>query len=156
MSDALKLRRVTRADADLLRRWRNDPSARRQFFDSARVARAAHGRWLDERLRDRRSLLLIAEAGGEAVGQVRFERAGASGAEISVSVDRAHRGRGLGVRVIRLGVARARRVWRLRSVLARVQAANAASAIAFLKAGFEFRAVERVRGRRIYRLEWSR
>lgn len=55
--------------------------------------------------------------------------------------------------MIRQGVRAARRAWAVTRVTALVQPANVASAIAFLKAGFVFRRVERVKGRDVYRFE---
>ena len=130
------LRRATREDRDLLLAWRNDPVTRAASFNSDEVTPDEHDEWLVRKLADRDCALLVAEDEGEPVGQVRFDRRGAT-AEVDIAVAPARRGRGLGTELLRLAAPTARRALGVERVTARVKHDNAASLRAFEKAGFE-------------------
>lgn len=135
--EALTLRPAELADAELLRRWRNEASTRAQSFDTDHVAPDDHLRWLRQRLADVvATRIWIGEVDGEPVGQVRVVRIGEDLGEISVSVDTAARGRGLGASIIAAGTARAAVELALTSVDATVKGSNGASLAAFRSAGY--------------------
>ncbi len=81
-------------------------------------------------------MFIAEDSGGRAIGQIRFDLT-PGGAEADVTVDPAHRGRGLGVAVIRSGVAALFARTSVTVVRARVKQWNAASVKAFTRAGFE-------------------
>jgi RimJ/RimL family protein N-acetyltransferase len=134
MSD-LRLRRATGADALKLWQWRNEPETRVASFTRDPIEYDDHVKWLETKLGDRDVFVLIAIGEGEAeIGYVRLDVHG-DAAEVNLSLDRAHRGRGLGTSAIRaateyavsLGIAR---------VTARVRPENTVSIRAFRAAGF--------------------
>ncbi|MDO9408804.1 bifunctional UDP-2,4-diacetamido-2,4,6-trideoxy-beta-L-altropyranose hydrolase/GNAT family N-acetyltransferase [Patulibacter sp.] len=136
--EPLRQRPATTADADLLRRWRNDPGVRAVSVSSDPIAADEHAGWLRRVLADPDRTLLVVERGGVPVATVRFDRdAGSAEAEISVTVDPAARATGLGRRILRESTERelsSRPA--LRRVTALVHADNAASLRAFGAAGY--------------------
>lgn len=149
---AVRLRPAVAADAARLRAWRNDPAARRAFFNPAAVGRAEHARWLASTLENPRRRLYVIELGRAPVGQVRLDLGPGRSAEVSVTVDRRKRGQGVGRRAL-LEAARRAKSLGLRKLTALVLADNPASAVAFLLAGYRFRAALRRSGRDTYRME---
>jgi RimJ/RimL family protein N-acetyltransferase len=143
------LRRATLDDAARLLAWRNDPSARRWFMDTAPVPKRTHVAWLTRKLQDPGCRIYIAERGGKPVGQLRLEKR-RNAAEVSVSLDRAARGQGVGAAILGRVAAMARRELSVEEVRAIVRPDNVASAIAFLKVGFRFRALATRAGRPAY------
>jgi RimJ/RimL family protein N-acetyltransferase len=150
VTPAIRLRRASKEDSARLFTWRNDPSARRHYLDSARVTRADHDRWFELRLGDPRCRIYIAEdAAGRAIGQLRLERRRGR-TEVSLSVARAARGRGIGTWMIRRAAAAARRDLGVDRLVAYVRPENVRSAVAFLKAGYRFTASGRRNGQQMY------
>jgi RimJ/RimL family protein N-acetyltransferase len=139
MAAVVDLRSATMDDAERLLAWRNEAETRRWSFSSEEIGTDEHRAWLARRLADPGTQLLIAERDGAAIGQVRFDLDGDRDgtAEISVGLDPAARGRGLGAAVIAAGVERAFAGQDIGRVVARVKAANLASARAFLDADFD-------------------
>jgi RimJ/RimL family protein N-acetyltransferase len=149
----VRVRRASPNDAGTLFRWRNDPSARRQFLNPSPVSRVDHDRWFASSLASSRCRIYLAEdTDGHPVGQFRLERR-RTGAEISVSVARTARGRGVGTLLVRRGTKAAWRELGVRRVVAYVRPENVASAIAFLKAGYRFSRHAVRRGVRTYVFE---
>lgn len=145
-----RLRAARPSDSGALLRWRNDSRVYRHYLTPRRVSRAEHERWLAARLTDRHCRLYILEAGSKAAGQVRLDLSGRA-AEVSLCVDPALQGRGLGRRALELAAAKARRLG-LRKLLAVTLPENVPSTIAFLKAGYGFERRARAAGRPVYRL----
>jgi RimJ/RimL family protein N-acetyltransferase len=143
---AITLRRARSEDAERLLQWRNDPETRRWYLQRARVPRRDHEGWLSMKLADRDCRIYIVEQRGTPVGQMRIERTGPAAAEVSLSVDVAARGRGIGAEMLKRAAAQARRELRAKKLLAHVRRENVPSAIAFLKAGFRFTGLERCNG----------
>ena len=140
-------------DGEILFRWRNDPTARRQYLNSGMVRRSDHDRWFARTLADPRCCIYLAEdPHGRRIGQFRLQRC-RGGAEISVSVARQARGHGIGALLVRRGAAVARRDLGVRRVVAYVRPENIASAVAFLKAGYRFSRNAIRRGVRTYVFE---
>ena len=99
----IRLRPAALEDSRRIWAWRNEPSARAASFNSTEIPFEEHDRWFSRRITTSETLFFIAAAGGPAdgrdVGYVRFNLHG-SDAEISVCLDPAFRGRGLGRQVI--------------------------------------------------------
>jgi RimJ/RimL family protein N-acetyltransferase len=140
---AITLRRARSEDAERLLQWRNDPETRRWYLQRARVPRRDHEGWLSLKLADRACRIYIVEERGTPVGQLRIERTAPGAAEVSLSVDAAARGRGIGSAMLTRAAAAARRELRAKKLLAHVRPENVPSAVAFLKAGFRFTGLER-------------
>ena len=101
--EGLRLRPATAADAALLLAWRNDDATRMASHNTEPVHPEDHARWLDALLRNPARRLFIAEANGEPVGSVRADRDDDGAChELSWTVAPTARGRGLGVRMVRL------------------------------------------------------
>ena len=115
---------------------RNDPVVRAQSFTTAEMDRRGHEAWLRRKLTDERTRLYIVESGGAPVGQVRVDALPPGHGEISVALDAAHRGKGIGRRVIALASARAASELGLESIVARIREENDASRRAFEAAGY--------------------
>lgn len=133
----LRYRPATMADAERLLSWRNEPTVRKWSHSTGPIGREDHLRWLQRRFAERRQWTLLAvPRGADPVGMVRFDRTG-DGAQISVTVDRAARGAGVGTRMIRqaseLLLAAFPEIGR---VTADVHASNDRSLAAFTRAGF--------------------
>jgi RimJ/RimL family protein N-acetyltransferase len=119
-----------------LHAWRNEAEVRAASFHTALIAWEEHVRWLHAKLADPNACIMIAaDESGEEVGVVRLDASG-DAAEISVSIDHRHRGRGIGTAVIREGTALAVREFGVRRVIARLRPENARSLRAFAGAGF--------------------
>lgn len=136
MSTPLSLRHARESDSRLLLDWRNDPGSREASGNRAGVTTKEHAAWFEAVLADPDRHLLIAEAGGAAVGQVRLERRRGYRYELSVSVDREHRGQGLGATLIAGACEWAWLATDAAAVDARVREENQASLRAFAGAGF--------------------
>jgi len=132
----LRLRPATEADASLLLAWRNDPDVRVASRNTAEVEPGEHEAWLREALGSPDRHLLICEDDGRPVGQVRIDRLGERRHEISISLDRTARGRGISVALIRLGLEWLGGVEPEAVVEAHVREENSRSMAAFRRAGF--------------------
>lgn len=125
-------------DAEQIWRWANDATVRAHAFNSEPIPLASHLRWYAERLRDPRCRIYVARVGAQAVGQMRFEIEG-DRATVDISVDPAWRGRGIGSRVLEMGLAELRARWPHVKAVGEVKGANAESQALFRAAGFSQR-----------------
>jgi RimJ/RimL family protein N-acetyltransferase len=133
---AVRLRRATESDADLLLGWANDPATRAASFHPDPIDRLGHVRWLAARLESPTTRFWIGEADdGRPIGQVRIEVD-----EISISVAPTARGMGFGRALLGAAVDEAGRTLPAERLLASVRLDNPASLALFAGAGFvEFR-----------------
>jgi RimJ/RimL family protein N-acetyltransferase len=151
---SLVLRPAARTDADALLRWRNDPTTRAHSFDTGEVTAAEHEAWLEAKLASPDTRIYIAERDGEAVGQIRVDRSEDARGVVSVAVDAARRGTGLGRELIRLGTERAAAELGLTEVDAFAKPENEASLRAFRAAGYEENGVRDVGGKTAIVATW--
>jgi spore coat polysaccharide biosynthesis predicted glycosyltransferase SpsG/RimJ/RimL family protein N-acetyltransferase len=133
----LGLRRVAADDRERLWTWANDPTTRRQSFDSRPIGWDEHVEWFEHRMRDANSVMFIAEDDHQhPIGQIRFDVEGRR-AVVSVSVAPEARGRGWGGVVIASGTRRLLRdVPAVEEVIGRIRPENTGSIAAFDRAGF--------------------
>lgn len=149
----LRWKPATLSDARLLWRWRNDPATRRQSGNQNHVPWDTHRAWLARRLgAPGFGLWLAVDGNGAPLGQLRLESTRAGRHEVSISVAPGRRGRGIGTAMLRQAPRRLNGK-AVRRLLARIKPENAASAIAFLRAGFRFIRLERRDGVPFYLLE---
>lgn len=95
-TEQIRCRPMTADDCALLFRWANDPTVRQTARSTAPISWETHQRWFASRLASSECRLFIAEdAQGVPLGQVRLDRAGWE-AEVSITVDQAQRGKGVG------------------------------------------------------------
>ena len=95
----LYLRPVTIEDAELLFRWRNDESARKNYFNSDELTFESHINWLKNTLSEGCVLFYILMRNSQAVGQVRLTPESGF-LSVSYSIDSAYRGLGLGTAML--------------------------------------------------------
>ena len=103
---AVSVRRATAADERLLLEWSNDPVVRAMGFHPGQITEEHHARWFSAKLADRNATLFIGMLDGELpAGQVRFDADRAAlEAIVSISVDPALRGGGLGDRLLEAAI----------------------------------------------------
>jgi RimJ/RimL family protein N-acetyltransferase len=132
----IQLRRARLEDADMILRWRNDPAARTASRTTHEIHPDEHKRWLERRLGDRDSELLIVEDCGRPIGQVRLDRTSPDSLEVSIAIDRSQRGRGLARQVLLAAINRGRSMPGVTEITAEIHPANERSQRAFRSAGF--------------------
>ncbi len=118
------LRPARMSDAAVILSWRNHPSVRRASFDSRPISREEHKRWLARVIESPDRILLVGEEGGVPFGTVRFDIDANGRAEVSIAVDPARHGRGLGRKLLHAAVLAARSMTDIKSLLARVKEWN--------------------------------
>jgi RimJ/RimL family protein N-acetyltransferase len=136
------LRRASASDESRLLAWRNDAATRASAFDGEEIPAEVHRAWLRRKLADPACAILIAEEGGGAVGQLRFDRVGPDLAEVDIAVAPEARGRGIAREILGLGLERVENLLGVTRVRALVKPDNQPSLRAFRAAGFQ---VERER-----------
>ena len=138
---AVRLRRTTTSDADLLLGWANDPATRAASFHPDSIDRAGHVRWLASCLAAPTTGFWIGESDGRPIGQVRVELGADTVGddtvgEISISIAPDARGMGLGRALLLAAIDEAGRTLPVDRLLARVRLDNPASLALFAGAGF--------------------
>lgn len=101
-ASALTLREAGPKDRGLLWMWANDRTVREQSLDEAPIPWASHVAWHQRVHDDPWVHLLVLEAAGLPVGQLRFDLDGWR-ATVNYSLDPCVRGRGWGRQIIELG-----------------------------------------------------
>jgi UDP-2,4-diacetamido-2,4,6-trideoxy-beta-L-altropyranose hydrolase len=140
----LQLRTATVADEALLLRWANDSHVRANSFSPEPIAPADHHHWFQAGLDDaNRLLLILSDANGCPLGQIRFDRQPSGNnsviceAKIDLSLDLCARGYGLAAHLVRLGLRTMERHWGTSTeAIAEVLDSNSASQATFARAGF--------------------
>lgn len=133
----VQLRQATPEDARLVWPWRNAASTRRHFFDPSPVELDNHLRWWSASLQDTRRALLIGHRAGLPCGVLRFDFERSGAAVVSLYLDPALTGQGLGRKFMLAGLAWLRQNHPgTQTVSAEILAANEASRKMFQSAGF--------------------
>jgi perosamine synthetase len=130
------LRRARATDVDLTFAWRNRPDIIRFGLSGRSVDWDEHRQWFAETLREHERLLLVVEAEGGQIGQVRFDWEDDYTCEVSIYLLPEWTGRGLGVVALRNACAEALTVRKTTRIFARIKHDNLASLSAFRRAGF--------------------
>ena len=135
----LRVRRATAYDGPLLYRWRNDSVTRALSSGAAEIAPQEHNSWLAAAVNDPTKLLLVGEVGEIPVGAIRFDRGGDDSVVVSIYLDPALQGLGLGRWLLSTGEAAAV-VWAARALrfTAVVLEGNQRSRHRFESAGYRF------------------
>jgi UDP-2,4-diacetamido-2,4,6-trideoxy-beta-L-altropyranose hydrolase len=132
----IRLRLATTDDEAWLLWLQSQPETRRYFHNPAIPTTAEHHAWMERTLSNVNIMLLIVEADREPAGVVRLDRLAnthsARSFEISVAIDPAHHGRGIGSAGLRL----VRKLIPNAIFDATVHVQNAASKALFRAAGF--------------------
>lgn len=134
---ALRLNMAGESHSRLIWEWANQPSIRAVSFSSDPIPWESHVQWLNKRLADPGCHFWIATDNEQRpVGQIRFETTGDQ-ATVSVSLDAAQRGQGLGPLLIWTASQRLFRETSVDSIHAYVKVQNIGSGRAFEKAGYQ-------------------
>jgi len=147
-SNALQIRRATKADCKLLWEVANDPAVRASAFSRASISWEDHVAWFESKMQTATCHILIGEAEGAFAGQVRVDERPDGQGEIDVAVAREFRGKGLGGRLIDLAVREVFASTAMARIHAYILPQNAASLRAFETAEFRQVGEERVKGHR--------
>jgi spore coat polysaccharide biosynthesis predicted glycosyltransferase SpsG/RimJ/RimL family protein N-acetyltransferase len=135
---SLRGRHAILTDEAILLKWANDPLTRQNAFLMDSISPDVHRRWFWSRLRDIDGcrLYIIETVGGLAIGQVRFDSKEDTWV-VDYSLAPEFRGRGLGSRLLEIGLANLRASIQLTPViLGKVKSANYPSRRVFEKLGF--------------------
>jgi UDP-2,4-diacetamido-2,4,6-trideoxy-beta-L-altropyranose hydrolase len=144
----LAIRRVEENDAHVLWVWRNAPDVRATALNPEEIAWETHSIWFERKLTDPRCTIMIGEVEGEPVGQVRIDILDEpQAAEVSISLDRAHRGKGFGSELLKNALRLAfERLRGVEEMYAYIKETNEPSLKLFRGVGFEYRGNAYVRG----------
>ena len=152
MSTEITLRNATTEDCQRLWEWRNDPHTRESSFDTSFIPYQDHENWFLNKLRSSDARIFIAvDSTDREVGYVRFNLDEA-GAEVSISIDRDHRGKGYGSAAIRSGAEHILRSGVVQRIVAYVKFDNPGSLSAFERAGFVINGTRETGGVATYQL----
>ena len=137
LAESITLRPVQKRDCRLLWEWANDPDVRAASFHPDAIPWEDHVAWFQSKLADPNSVLRLGVLPGDSpVGVLRFdchrEETG-----ISICLDRNHRGRGFGSRLIQLGCRELFATTDVVLIHAYIKPDNLASLRTFAKAGYE-------------------
>lgn len=135
---SLQLRRAVRADRDLLFGWANDDAVRANAFHTEKIPYEKHVVWFDKMMADASVHQYILDDDGVPVGQIRLNVED-SAAYIDYSVAPDQRGKGYGIRLLRLLRTQltADGIPCVTKLVGQVKYGNEASARAFEKCGFD-------------------
>jgi UDP-2,4-diacetamido-2,4,6-trideoxy-beta-L-altropyranose hydrolase len=137
LRDQLTVRPARMADALPIFKWRNDSATRQTSHDSAEIPWEIHEKWVERSLVNPQRHLLIAEIGKRPVGVIRFDL-NRTEAEISLYLDPALHGLGLGKALLRAGEASALAHWdTLQAFTAQTLEHNIGSQRLFMAAQYE-------------------
>lgn len=136
----ITIRSATIRDALRLYVWRNHPTTRAMFRNTAPISWESHVEWLKLALFNLSRILYIVERDDDPVGTARLDLDGVE-AEVSVTIAPEARGAGIGTEALRLLRDEAFESHVLQRLVARIKVENGASIKAFERAGF----VERFR-----------
>jgi len=136
MSNIINLTKAGITDINDIFEWRNHPDIRKNFFNQELLSWDEHEKWFIAKLKDPAAAVYMAYYKKEKIGTIRFE-ASESAIKTSVMLNPLFLGKGLGSKVIKLGVERF--IMEKKpdmQITAEIMEDNIASIIAFEKAGF--------------------
>ena len=131
------LRKADKSDNRDIWLWRNHPQVRCNFFNTKPVPWQEHKKWFSSKIKSPSTKIYIAKEGGRKIGVIRFELKNRY-ATVSVNLNPAFFGRGLGSKIIEIGTDKFYNDTKLRNTIrAEIKKNNTASLKAFEKAGYE-------------------
>lgn len=136
MNSQYSIRLAEPSDAPILFRWANDPAVRTNALGQKEITWDEHIKWFSGKMENGGSVILILAENGVPVGQVRFDRLD-SLFLIDYSIDSDYRGKGLGRKIIQMGIESAKhRLSGAIKLRAEVLESNAGSLRVFDTEGF--------------------
>ena len=137
--DMVYLRKAVIEDIDLLFEWANDPTVRRNSFNSAPISYENHVKWLRNVLESKDICQYILMDNGTPVGQIRLTIEDDM-AEIGYSISSENRGKGYGHIILQLMAEEVHKnIPGIRRLIAKVKQENRASRRLFESAGYEMK-----------------
>ncbi len=100
---SLRVRPAGPADAAMMHAWRNDATTRRVSIDERAIDWESHVAWLVRTLADPTRMLLVGMVGAVSIGVIRLDRMASDEVEVSLFLDPALHGLGLGSTLLRAG-----------------------------------------------------
>lgn len=132
----LRIRNIFLSDIHDIFTWRNHPEVRKNFFSSGPVQWDEHEKWFKKKCDDPDTKAYMVYSTENNIGTIRFEN-GDNGIKVSVMLNHAYTGKGLGPKVIRLGLEKYISESRPgKPIIAEIKEDNIASIKAFRRAGF--------------------
>lgn len=125
-------------DSKLLWGWRNDPVTRQMSRTTDELPWENHQAWYAKAAIDPKKTLLLAQEQNNSVGMVRFDTMDATSAEISINLNPAIRGKGLGRRMLSAACAYAWESLKLARIYAEIKPENIPSMKLFEGIGFVY------------------
>lgn len=123
-------------DCDLLFKWVNDYSVRKQSFNEQLIDYPSHKQWFKEKINNKNVKIFIVSIDEIEIGQVRIDIEDDSG-YLDYSIDRNYRGKGYGFSIINgLHTVITQFDIRLKKLVAQVKYTNEPSKNIFIKAGY--------------------
>jgi len=98
----IRVRKVTLDDAKLIYDWRNSPTVREFSLHSGAISFATHKKWLEEKIKSRKSVLLLGLHDEKPFGVLRYD-VKVQNAEVSIYLDPAKKGAGYGGKLLVAG-----------------------------------------------------
>ena len=132
----LVLREADLADAAYLLAWRNDPDARTNSRNTESISEPDHESWLTQALSDPNRRIWVAEKDAALLGTVSATRIDGTHVELSISVAREWRERGIGSTMIKAATTEASTEWPNHPIRAVVRIHNDVSRRLFERCGF--------------------
>ena len=99
--DDIYLRKVENSDIDLLYEWANDPTVRKNSFNTEPIPYEKHTTWFSQMMEDETVLQFVLMKKDTPIGQIRLNIEG-DAAEIGYSIAKEYRGQGFGHIILRL------------------------------------------------------
>ena len=132
----ITFKRIQENDCDLLFKWVNDESVRKNSFNSRPITYEDHKKWFNNKLKSNNSLIYICYINGNAVGQIRIDIEEEIGF-IDYSIDDNYRGKGYGTQLlIKVLEELVYSSIKIKKIIGRVKYENIASQRAFEKSGY--------------------
>lgn len=139
------LRKVTKDDTQLLFDWANEPEARANAMNPKVISWDEHVAWLNCKLLDDSVYMHIFKEAQKDAGVIRFEKS-PEGFIISYSIDKDHRGKGLGTTILKKGMDNLREVVENPVFIGYVKKGNIASEKIFDRLNFSVEKKELING----------
>lgn len=134
LADEVAVRPARPDDAERMYRWRNHPATRAVSRQSGEIAWEDHCNWFERALKNPACDVMIAHIAEIPVGVVRFDRLSESRVEVSLYLDPALHGLGLGLAALRAAEEAGARGL---DIVAEVMNRNVSSARLFKSAGYQ-------------------
>ena len=147
-----KLRPATYSDCELLWKWRNEITDKKNSFNSNAIPYDNHVQWFNLNFKNPSNLFFIMEHEEVSVGQLRLEINEFREGEIHITVDKHYRSMGIASKAL-FALEESIKESNINFLVAHVKSTNIASVILFIKSGFLFSRLVDFKGFSCYELK---